>query len=80
MGDNIVRQCFAHERGYPAPTADQTGVDQWRQRDYMDWCEGKANKWRAACEEFGYTQPTFEIRTLHGSLTYHEWLKREVGL
>ena len=46
----------------------------------MKWCEAKANKWRAACDEFGYKQPTFEIRTLSGSITYHEWLKREVGL
>jgi len=80
MGANIVAECFAHEMGYPAPTPGQTGVDQWRQRDYMDWCEGKAAKWRALFEEFGYTRFTNEIKTLTGSITYHEWLKKEVGL
>lgn len=79
MGENIVRQCYTHETGIPAPTCEWTEHPN-AGRAYMKWCEAKANKWRAACDEFGYKQPTFEIRTLSGSITYHEWLKREVGL
>lgn len=77
---NIVRECFAHERGYPAPQPGQIGVDLWRERDYLDWCEAKTAIWLEMADAMGYTGWTGEIRTLAGSITYHEWLKKDVGL
>lgn len=77
MGKNIVAECYQKATGCCAPVP---GSPSSEGAAYMVWCEGKANKWRAACEEFGYSHPTFEIKTLHGSITYHDWLKREVGL
>lgn len=77
---NVVRECFAHERGYPAPQPGQTGVDQWRDRDYLDWCEAKANRWCEMLNDWGYHGWSNVIQTLTGSITYHEWLKKDVGL
>lgn len=67
-----VRTCYAHATGAD-PLADN-------QRPYLDWCEGMAVRWIAVLEEFGYKSWSNEIRTLTGSITYHEWLKKEVGL
>jgi len=68
---NTVRVCYAHATGQ-----DPLGND----RAYLDWCEGMANRWISLLEEFGYKSWSNEIRTLTGSITYHEWLKKEVGL
>ncbi len=72
---NIVRACYVHDQGCEPGSWMEENV-----APYMAWCEAKVNKWREACKEFGYDKPTHEIRTLTGSLTYHEWLKKEVGL
>ena len=77
MGENIVALCYQKATGCCAPCV---GSPPSEDLAYRVWCEGKVNKWREACKEFGYEKPTHEIRTLTGSITYHEWLKREVGL
>lgn len=67
---NVVRECYEFASD-GAQAAD---------RHYLDWCEAKARLWISLAEEFGYTGWTSEIRTLTGQITYHEWLKKEVGL
>lgn len=75
MGANIVLECFVYDQG--CEPNSRLAADRI---PYQAWCEAKVSQWQAACAEFGYDRPTWEIRTLSGALTYHEWLKREVGL
>lgn len=72
---SIVRQCYEHERGCT--------VGSWVEEEtcpYLDWCEEKANLWIAMLDDWGYHGWSDTIQTLTGSITYHDWLKKEVGL
>jgi len=71
---NIVRECYFHDVGA------EPHCGPFTERHYLDWCEAKAVKWIGLAESFGYTGWTGEIRTLTGQITYHEWLKKDVGL
>lgn len=72
---NLSMACYEHATGKIRPTQFDD-----EHRAYMDWCEGKVSQWRAICQDFGYTHDVWEIRSLTGSITYHDWLRREVGL
>lgn len=67
---HTIADCFRHATGQEPFT-----------ESYLRWCEHHLSRWSEIAAEFGYAAPTFEIRDLSGgSLKYHEWLKREVGL